>query len=286
MPPLARCGALTLLGWIACNDPDHGEATRSLRPSQPLISTQIAEGNWDTFSADVALTITGTDPIASASPRARRISFHSERTLGADSTWVSSVTFVEAPTMTRASSSQIRSIVFNEGTGIARGYNADGREVSKRARDSLLQAISLKASLPADTASAQRRLRSSKFSRGWSENIVLGPDARQRRLASLTRAFGNPIGQRGTRDVYHMARGGAMIEVTVEPSTGLIVNQTVERPQVQMANATYLYSEFSPGVFVRTGSHLEVVPSDRRRQTVVVDETLSNVRFERRGGVR
>src|SRR5438105_10855669 len=81
----------------ACRDVTSGGPARSMAPQRALASTVPVDDDWDTFAADVTVTLTGGLPNTPRAMPSRRLAYHTEHTLGPDSTWGSSMTFTQLP---------------------------------------------------------------------------------------------------------------------------------------------------------------------------------------------
>src|SRR5262245_27247955 len=93
---LCRSGliaALTIALGAACWDDHQPAAPRRLRIGAPASAALVVDPEWDHYSSDVSVTMEGGGSVSQRAVRARRIQYHSERSLQDDGTWTSSLTF-------------------------------------------------------------------------------------------------------------------------------------------------------------------------------------------------
>ena len=266
-----------------CHDATDQTVSRATAPYEARPSLVQADADWDTFSADVSITMTGGESVKLPSLRPRRARYHTERALGPDNAWTSSITLTEPLSSERLGRRRIGKIAFDEGTGTTHVYDVEGNEQPIPSRDALPPSLQTPLALPSSDVKPAHGGQKTKNVRAWAGNVLLGPQERERQRASIEHTFGKPVERRGGHDVYRVVRADRTMEL-VSDQTGLVIEQNLSRKGKLTAHTTYTYSESSPGVFVRTGTHAELAPRDDRSRSLVIDETLTNVRFERRGG--
>jgi hypothetical protein len=254
-----------------------------MAPQRTLASLDQADGDWDTFSADVTVTMTGGDINGRPAAPQRQMAYHTERTLTADSAWSSSLTFTQFPFSPQLGDHRVNRITFDEGTGEKHIYDLAGRELHLPARDSLPPSLKPPTNMTwIDPVS--RPSHGHNNSRDWADRIRLGPASRDRSRTLIERTFGKPTQNDKGRDVYRLTQGDNAIELIRDPATGLILEHNVLRKGKRAAHTTYAYTESSPGVFVSTSTHSELTPDDTRIRALLIDQTFSNVQFTKRGG--
>ena len=269
---------------LGCSDFTREAPTRSMMPQRALASAAPAE-DWDTYSADVTLTTSGGDLARAQEIGPRRIAYRRERTLTSDGTWQSSLTFTESWAPPQLADHRIARITVDEATGAMHLFDVTGREqplLSRRDAPATLKLLP-----PADlwpTPVGRRTPRGGNASRDWADRIWLTADVREKERQSIERAFGGPTANANRQHVYRLARGQRMLELIRDPVTGLVFEHNVLSRGKRTAHTVYSYAEVAEGVFVQTGRHTEISPEDPRLRPLIVDETISNVRFTKRGG--
>ena len=262
-------GVFALIAVASCDRsvaPPQMKAAAS--SAQVRAADVVVEPQWDSFSADVTVRISGGGLPGRPLPE-RRIAYRTERMLEANGLWSSSI----MPTALRAGSLRQFSVskLVSRSDGSVVVYDSDGKE----------RTWSPPGQEP--TASPQRGRRTKPADpRAWLENIVVTQGDRGRRLQLLREIHGAPEIRDG-REVYRVERDGKTTEAIADPELGVIVEYRSLRQGVDVGRSTFVYREVSPGVYLQVSSRDEI-PADSRRSSMVVDREFSNVRFERKGG--
>lgn len=289
MPPRSHtirqlCLLAVLPTLAACRDGPPDGLARSMAPQRALASVAPADDNWDTYDADITVAISGGFLGSTRTLPARRTAYHSQRTMGADSAWHSSMTFTEFTAPAQRADHRIARITFDEGTGEKHVFDVTGHEQLLPPRDSLPASFKLPAGATWPAPSPHHAARKSKLSRDWADRLLINAQSRERGRSAIEGAFGKPETRQG-RDYYRLTRGNRSLEIVRDPTTGLILENNIFDDARQRSHTTYSYVELTPGTYVATGTHTELTPNDGKGRFVIIDQSFTNVRFTRHGGL-
>jgi hypothetical protein len=227
------------------------------------------DSDWDYYTADATVTITGGGPTRMSSPPPRRLSYHTERLLGPDG-WTTTISY----TTVSGEGNPIAKMIVNA-DGTVQYFDAEGRAVSP-------PAVNLPTSLPKAAPPSVRKPQTSDL-RAWIDNIIVGPTNRDRMRTRLERGLGTPIRDDRGFLRYRAARTEAAVEVLFDPSRGVVNEENLSRNGKLVSRTTYAYNEVAPGVLVMASKRVERA-GDNNVRPLTVEQTLSNVQVLRRGG--
>jgi hypothetical protein len=292
-------GAVLLtLSLAACRDAADPGATMPATVGASASSAAAAaltDTTVDFFSADVAIDTRMGLGAGKLNEYSRTNRFHVERRRRADGVWISTYTFAEPDQRVFASGGRTP-------PGIARLEMADDGS-SLRAFDRAGNPVDMEAGI----AAAERLAAESGQGRGfperpdrgrglarrprqaqpWTNEAVSTPHGRAAQQESLRRRFGAPQGRVNGLDRYAAQRGDHMLEVLVDPATGLVMEQNMASAGKLTQHVTYAYADLGGGVYVRNSARaeFEATPAadGKKSNHVVIEYTLSNVRAEKRG---
>lgn len=251
---------------------------------------------WDTFSADMTVhhgrvNATG-ETIARVS--APDTTFHIVRTRSG-ATWKTSFSVIargpigSASVQERPDAVRVRIEDAGDGSPI-RMFDGNGIERHVPTADELAQ-IARTIGMPADrlvnlapkdrpSVSSAKRVTPDPV-----ESFAPRRTDRVTRQRAFERQHGAANGQVHGLTRYLSQRDGTVTETLVDPGTSLPAERNFVSNGALVSHATYDYSPLGSDRVVRTHSHVErLVPGTTDRE--VTDVSVTNVKFEKRGGAR
>jgi len=268
---------LVSLSGLSCRDGSRLTSAVITGPGPTKSSATLmnVDEEWDHYAADAVITITGGGPTKTSSPPPRRISYHTERLLGADG-WTTTVSYDRTALSQEVRSNPIaKMLVSSDGT--VQYFDTEGHAIVKPTPTS-------PASLPKTEPPVRPRQSVSPSDlRRWIDNVIINSANRDRNRSRLERALGAPSGQDGGLLRFRSKRSNAEVEVVFDSDRGVINEEALFRDGRLISRTIYTYTEESPGTFVTSLTRTERTGDDNARP-LIVERALSNVQLDRRGG--
>jgi hypothetical protein len=272
--PAAVC---CLLFLSACDNLAEPKRAPHVTPPESLgPSGAVAyEPDWNRYTADVVLTVTGGGSSALTVMPERTIRYRIERSRDTSGQWTSAL--IPQGDLTGMGREFSISKLVRSADGSARIFDTEGEEiewVGPAVRKRFAQLAPRLATSPKPPA------RPLDF-RGWANNVVIDISAGAARRERLTRAFGAPTRRDGL-DEYRVERGAQIVETTVDPDRELVVQRRVFNGDRLVSRTTLTHHEIAPGRLLQTLTRTEITRDGNH--LMVIERALTNVRFERTGG--
>ena len=294
-------GAVLLaLSVAACHDAADSELSVPTGPRANAMTAEAAaltDTALDFFAADVAISTRMGVGAGKLDEYSRTTRFHVERRRRADGRWASEYTFPAPEQRVFASGGRtppgIARLEMEDDGSLLRAYDRSGNPVDLEAGIAAAERLVAEAGqgreMPERPNRGRTHPRRPPQARPWLNEAVSTPQSRAAQRESLRRRFGPPQGPVNGLDRYAAQRGDHLLEVLVDPATGLVMEQNVGRAGKLTQHVTFGYSDLGEGVYVRNSARAEFeatpVANTKKSNHVVIEYTLSNVRAEKRGRI-
>jgi hypothetical protein len=297
IPP--RC-SLALIAVVALSACDHdvppAPAATAEVVAHPLgLSLASDTTAWSTFVVDVSISSERRGATSRVPPPAPPIEYRLERSLGQNGQWRTSV-ILDYSARDRAYATGAfgkRTTVarmVDEGDGSSpKFYDALGTQMARTSLPALPTSSgvdpAIRAGLERARAKGPRPTApwSAGVGRKWIDQIVLRPEAREGRIAALTREFGVARQAAGGTQEYERNQRGVTQLVVVDSALAAPREIRVIRNGTVLNRTLYAYSRFPDGTAIRDRITIEGPEDSRVGGRRIKTIRFSNLRLEKRG---